>query len=49
MFRLGVLATMLATAAGHASMIMPPSRNAIDSTLPGWMHGKHPETGWIEP
>ena len=34
---------------GHASLIMPPSRNAIDSTLPAWSNGKHPNTGWIEP
>jgi len=35
--------------AGHASMIMPPSRNAIDSETPAWSNGKHPMTGWIEP
>ena len=34
---------------GHASMIMPPSRNSIDAELPAWDHGKHPSTGWIEP
>ena len=34
---------------GHASLIMPPSRNAIDSELAPWAHGKHPMTGWIEP
>ena len=34
---------------GHASMIMPPTRNAIDSVLPAWSGGKHPPTGWIEP
>ena len=34
---------------GHASMIMPPSRNSIDAELPAWSHGKHPYTGWIEP
>ena len=28
---------------------MPPTRNAIDSTLAGWSGGKHPMTGWIEP
>jgi len=28
---------------------MPPSRNAIDATLPSWSGGKHPATGWIEP
>jgi len=34
---------------GHASMINPAPRNAIDSELPAWSDGKHPETGWIEP
>ena len=34
---------------GHASLIMPPTRNAIDATLPAWSKGKHPSTGWIEP
>lgn len=34
---------------GHASMIMPPARNAIDSETPAWSHGKHPPTGFIEP
>ena len=34
---------------GHGSMIMPPSRNSIDSTLPAWSHGKHAMTGAIEP
>jgi hypothetical protein len=37
------------TADAHASMIMPPPRNAIDATLPAWAHGKHPDTGVIEP
>lgn len=46
---LAIFATLAATVHGHASMIMPPTRNAIDSTLPGWDDGKHPETGWIEP
>jgi len=35
--------------AGHASLVQPPPRNAIDSTLPEWSGGKHPNTGWIEP
>jgi len=39
----------VANAIGHASLIMPPSRNAIDSELPAWSGGKHPNTGWIEP
>jgi len=34
---------------GHGSMIMPPSRNSVDADLPAWSHGKHPETGVIEP
>lgn len=38
------------TAAGHASVIMPPSRNAVDGA-PGtpWSGGKHPPTGAIMP
>ena len=34
----------------HASVIMPPSRNAIDGE-PGtpWSDGKHPPTGWLMP
>ena len=44
------LATSITLATlGHASMIMPPARNSIDSELPAWSHGKHPETGVIEP
>jgi len=39
----------LAVVAGHASLIAPPTRNAIDSDLPAWSNGKHPNTGWIEP
>ena len=34
---------------GHASMIMPPTRNAWDSETAPWSHGKHPFTGFIEP
>ena len=36
----------------QASMVMPPSRNAIDSTLPQWHNvnnSQPPETGSIEP
>jgi len=33
---------------GHSSMIMPPARNSIDSTLPPWSDGKHPPTGSID-
>ena len=47
--RVLTLSTMIATASGHASMIMPAPRNAIDGTLPAWSNGKHPMTGWIEP
>lgn len=45
-----LLATFVAGAAGHGSMIMPPSRNSVDAS-PGmpWAGGKHPETGLIEP
>lgn len=41
---------LVAGAAGHGSMIMPPSRNSVDAS-PGmaWADGKHPETGLIEP
>ena len=36
---------------GHASVIMPPTRNAIDGYMPGtpWSGGRHPPTGWIMP
>ena len=47
--RLTLIAALTTGAVGHASMIMPPSRNAIDSELPPWSHGQHPETGMIEP
>ena len=30
----------LAVVAGHASMIAPPTRNAVDSDLPAWSNGK---------
>jgi len=33
----------------HGSMIMPPSRNAIDATLPEYANGTWPPTGTIEP
>ena len=39
----------LVAASAHGSMIMPPARNAIDAALPAWSHGKHPDTGTIEP
>ena len=47
--KVGILLFVVASVAGHASLIMPPTRNAIDSTLPAWSNGKHPMTGWIEP
>ena len=49
MLRLAVVGMTLSPVAGHASLIMPITRNAIDSTLEPWSHGKHPQTGWIEP
>ena len=49
MMRAACLLAFVARAAGHASMIMPPTRNSIDSELPAWSGGKHPMTGWIEP
>ena len=39
----------LSAVSGHASLIMPPTRNSIDAELPAWSGGKHPMTGWIEP
>ena len=44
-----LLSSVIGMAAGHASLIMPPSRNNIDSETPAWSHGKHPMTGWIQP
>jgi len=48
--RLCGLLSLITAVAGHGSMIMPPSRNAIDAS-PGmpWANGKHPPTGVIEP
>ena len=45
-----VVLSLVAGAAGHGSMIMPPSRNSVDAS-PGmpWAGGKHPATGLIEP
>ena len=39
---LGVLAPV---ASGHGGVLIPVSRNSIDSMLPPWSHGKHPPTG----
>ena len=44
-----VLASV-ATAAAHGAMVSPAPRNAIDTELPRWSHGKNtPRTGVIEP
>jgi len=50
---LGAACALFATASSHASVIMPPSRNAVDSE-PGtpWSgdhHSNRPETGWMMP
>jgi len=44
------LLTLVAGAAAHGSMLMPPSRNSVDAS-PGmpWAGGQHPATGTIEP
>jgi hypothetical protein len=44
-------AGLLSAVSGHASVIMPPSRNAIDAVEPGtpWSGGKHPPVGSIMP
>ena len=47
--RATTLSALVGVAAGHGSMIMPPSRNSVDADLPAWAHGKFPETGLIEP
>ena len=44
-----LLASMVAGAQAHGSMIMPPSRNSVDAELPPWANGKFPFTGLIEP
>ena len=48
--RFTLLFGMLGSVNGHASVIMPPSRNAVDGE-PGtpWSNGKHPPTGSIMP
>jgi len=40
---------LIGGADAHGSLIMPQSRNSVDSELPAWSDGKHPETGLIEP
>jgi len=44
-----ILAALATCAHGHGSMIMPPSRGAIDAELPPWSNGSNPPTGVIEP
>jgi hypothetical protein len=48
---MGLLSTLVGSAWGHASVIMPPSRNAVDGAEPGtpWSGGQHPATGWLMP
>ena len=49
-YKLLVLASAVALVAGHASLVMPPPRNAIDSELPPWHNTNQPaETDWIQP
>eukprot|EP00038_Savillea_parva_P031980 m.92554 g.92554 ORF g.92554 m.92554 type:complete len:391 (-) comp9961_c0_seq3:1265-2437(-) len=45
-----LLALLTEHAAGHASLIMPVPRNAVDND-PGtpWSGGQHPATGWMQP
>ena len=52
MLHLILLTQLVELVTSHASMIMPPSRNAIDSNLPAWHNSNisnPPETGTIEP
>ena len=50
---LAAACTLFAAAAAHASVIMPPSRNAIDSEPGTPWSGDHktnnPPTGWLMP
>ena len=46
---IAIAACLVPMVSAHASLIMPAPRNAIDSELDAWSHGKHPMTGWIEP
>jgi hypothetical protein len=50
MLRTALILALPTVAHAHGSMIMPPSRNAVDAD-PGmpWADGKHPKTGLIEP
>lgn len=48
--KLAIFACFFALAASHASMIMPPPRNAVDNDVgTPWSGGKHPTTDWIQP
>lgn len=48
--RLAAFLGTIGGAAAHGAMVSPAPRNAIDSELPAWDHGKHaPQTGVIEP
>jgi hypothetical protein len=49
MFRVLLCSASLAAVHGHASLIMPPTRNSIDAETSEWSDGKHPNTGTIEP
>lgn len=50
MMRVAALLGAIVGAAAHGAMVSPAPRNAIDSELPAWDHGKHtPSTGVIEP
>ena len=44
-----LISSLFVSVNGHASMIMPSPRNAIDATLKPWSDGKHPRTGVIDP
>ena len=43
-----VVAALASTLHAHSSMIMPPSRNSIDSLTPAFSGGKHPPIGKID-
>lgn len=44
-----VLLASVPLAAGHGSVVYPPTRNSVDRNLPPWKGGKHPDTGDKEP
>ena len=41
------LATLPALALGHMSLVVPPSRNAVDKNLPQWANGKYYPVRWL--